>query len=137
MDPTRYVMFTVTVCFVGSGKSRTRSPFCRRYSVIPSTDVTRSTPFGRAGDAAWAKIIAGSIQMNTIRAVNRGFIYKESSGKHIIISILATHVFCCGSVVHFFARPCAFAHYYLQQQRLCSPLDWGIASPASAMNATF
>jgi len=35
-------MLTVIVALVGSGKSRTRSPFARRYSVMPSTEVTFS-----------------------------------------------------------------------------------------------
>ena len=39
-DPTMYVTFTVTVGFDWSGKRSTRSPFGRRYSVIPSTEVT-------------------------------------------------------------------------------------------------
>src|SRR5436853_153143 len=48
-------MLTVIVGFDGSGKSTTRRPFASRYSVIPSTEVTRSTPGGRGGaSAAWA-----------------------------------------------------------------------------------
>src|SRR5688572_23921665 len=39
-------MFTVMIGREGSGNSRTRSPFGRAYSVIPSTCVTRSTFFG-------------------------------------------------------------------------------------------
>src|SRR5438045_1424797 len=41
-------MFTVIVGFEGSGKSRTLKPFARRYSVMPSTDVTFVTPAGNA-----------------------------------------------------------------------------------------
>ena len=46
-------MFTVVVGLEWSGKSSTRSPFLSWYSVMPSTDVTRLTPAGRAG-AVWA-----------------------------------------------------------------------------------
>src|SRR5689334_7943547 len=42
-------MFTVIVCFDWSGKSKTRNPLGKRYSVMPSTDVTRVTPRGKAG----------------------------------------------------------------------------------------
>src|SRR6266404_9085782 len=35
-------MLTVIVCLVGSGKRSTRRPLPRRYSVIPSTEVTRA-----------------------------------------------------------------------------------------------
>src|SRR6187397_2218529 len=42
-------MLTVIVCLVSSGKRSTRSPFPRRYSVSPSTEVTRT---GLAGDGA-------------------------------------------------------------------------------------
>src|SRR5262245_23872426 len=41
-------MFTVIVAFEGSGKSSKRRPFCSLYSVIPSTEVTRSMPCGNA-----------------------------------------------------------------------------------------
>src|SRR5437867_12101378 len=41
-------MFTVAVGFDGSGKCKIRRPFPSRYSVIPSSDVTRSTPCGIA-----------------------------------------------------------------------------------------
>ena len=37
-------MLTVIVGFEGSGNSRARISFGSRYSVIPSTDVNRSTP---------------------------------------------------------------------------------------------
>src|SRR6266851_3026774 len=54
-------MLTVIVGFDRSGKSTTRRPFASRYSVIPSTEVTRSTPGGSASapagggaSAAWA-----------------------------------------------------------------------------------
>src|SRR5688572_24698016 len=40
------------VSFVGSGDSNTLRPFARRYSVMPSTEVARSTPLGSAGEAA-------------------------------------------------------------------------------------
>src|SRR5258706_15484884 len=39
-------MFTVMVGFEGSGKSSTLRPLARRYSVMPSTVVTRVTPVG-------------------------------------------------------------------------------------------
>jgi hypothetical protein len=42
-------MFTVMVCFDGSGNSSTRRPLASRYSVMPSTEVTRS---GGAGAGA-------------------------------------------------------------------------------------
>ncbi len=41
-------MLTVIVCFDSSGKSSARRPFGQRYSVMPSTDVTRTTPDGSA-----------------------------------------------------------------------------------------
>src|SRR6185436_2532444 len=54
-------MFTVTVGFEGSGKSRNLSPFARRYSVMPSTAVTRVTPAGRVTAAgALAGAAAGA-----------------------------------------------------------------------------
>ena len=42
-------MLTVMVCLVWSGNRSTRRPFASRYSVMPSTVVTRS---GAAGAAA-------------------------------------------------------------------------------------
>src|SRR5713101_620489 len=48
-------MLTVIVCFEGSGKRSTLKPFESRYSVIPSTDVTRSIPLGSAG--FWAGVV--------------------------------------------------------------------------------
>src|SRR6185369_9686069 len=54
-------MLTVTVGFEGSGKRRNLRPFARRYSVIPSTAVTRVTPAGRATAAgALAGAAAGA-----------------------------------------------------------------------------
>src|SRR3972149_5506666 len=66
-------MLTVIVGFEGSGKSRMRRPFaCSRYSVMPSTDVTRSTPCGSA-TAACCAAYAGRSEMNrtTVRPVNQ------------------------------------------------------------------
>src|SRR2546423_1481461 len=48
-------MLTVMVCLVWSGNISTRSPFLRRYSVMPSTEVTRSTPAGGAAAGAWRR----------------------------------------------------------------------------------
>ncbi len=45
-------MLTVIVCFDSSGNSSARNPFGQRYSVMPSTDVTRTTPDGSAA-LAW------------------------------------------------------------------------------------
>src|SRR5450631_716988 len=59
LEPTRYVMFTVTVGLLGSGKSRTLRPFLRRYSVMPSTDVMRVIPGKRVGVPGWAPAFAG------------------------------------------------------------------------------
>ena len=42
-------MFTVTVCLLASGNNSTRRPLARRYSVMPSTEVTRSGGAGGAG----------------------------------------------------------------------------------------
>ena len=54
-------MFTVTVGLDGSGKSRTRSPFASRYSVIPSTSVTFSGGVIGAGAATFAAdLVAGA-----------------------------------------------------------------------------
>src|SRR5512143_3910552 len=49
-------MLTVIVAFVGSGKSRTRRPFERRYSVMPSTEVTFSGLPGAAAGAFFAVV---------------------------------------------------------------------------------
>src|SRR5436309_2621505 len=57
-DPTRYVTFTVVVCFDESGKSSSRSPLARRYSVMPSTEPVFMMPSGRGaadGDATGAE----------------------------------------------------------------------------------
>jgi hypothetical protein len=54
------VRFTVIVGFDGSGKSSTLRPFARRYSVIPSTAVTRVTPAGKRCGAAAAGFAAGA-----------------------------------------------------------------------------
>src|SRR5450432_2716527 len=59
LEPTRYVMFTVTVGLLGSGNSRTLRPFLRRYSVMPSTDVIRVIPGKRVGVPGWAPAFAG------------------------------------------------------------------------------
>src|SRR5215831_15393475 len=53
-------MFAVMVSIEGSGISRTRRPFARRYSVTPSIDAPRLTPAGRAGPAVWAGTKAGN-----------------------------------------------------------------------------
>ena len=50
-------MLTVIVGFDGSGKRSTRRPFASRYSVIPSTDATRS---GASVDAAAGAAGAGA-----------------------------------------------------------------------------
>src|SRR4051812_26337378 len=50
-------MFTVTVFLVGSGNSSTLSPFSSRYSVMPSTVVTRCTPFGSCVVCPSAKLM--------------------------------------------------------------------------------
>src|SRR5215471_9422570 len=55
-------MLTVVVCFDWSGNNSTRRPFASLYSVMPSTDVTRSTPFGRAG-VACAGVVTGRAVM--------------------------------------------------------------------------
>src|SRR5258708_33157440 len=47
-------MLTVMVGFDGSGNSSTLRPLARRYSVMPSTVVTRVTPAGN-----WAPAFAG------------------------------------------------------------------------------
>jgi hypothetical protein len=49
-------MLTVMVCLVWSGNSSTRRPLARRYSVMPSTDVTRS---GGGGSATITEVGAG------------------------------------------------------------------------------
>ena len=50
-------MLTVTVGFDWSGKSSTRRPLASRYSVMPSTEVTRSTPRGSATPACAAALL--------------------------------------------------------------------------------
>src|SRR5438046_9901113 len=57
-------MLTVIVCLLGSAKSSTRKPFASRYSVMPSTDVTRSTPLGSAGFCPNAVIDGMAISAN-------------------------------------------------------------------------
>src|SRR5215475_3766786 len=54
-------MLTVIVGLVGSGKRRTVMPFARRYSVMPSTEVTLTGLPGAAaaGFAAGADFAAG------------------------------------------------------------------------------
>src|SRR5688572_10525356 len=42
-------MLTVTVCLLASGNSSTRRPLASRYSVMPSTEVTRSGGAGATG----------------------------------------------------------------------------------------
>jgi hypothetical protein len=49
---------TVMVAFNGSGKRRTRSPFSSLYSLMPSTDVSRSIP---SGNGTWARA-AGKVR---------------------------------------------------------------------------
>src|SRR6266508_2908070 len=69
-------MLTVIVCLVGSGKRSTRNPFPRRYSVIPSTEVTRA---GFAGDfvsgagAAAARETANAARMREDKPVLNDF----------------------------------------------------------------
>src|SRR4051794_17427487 len=53
-------MFTVVVGLDASGASSTRRPFCKRYSVMPSTDVTRVMPLGSAGPD-WAASTLGAV----------------------------------------------------------------------------
>ena len=48
-EPTRYVMFTVTVDCVGSANNSTRSPLSSTYSSMPSSERTRR---GGAGGGA-------------------------------------------------------------------------------------
>src|SRR6185295_16553319 len=70
-------MLTVIVCLVGSGKRSTRSPFPSRYSVIPSTDVTRAGFAGGAvsgGVAAAAKETASVERMSEEKPVLSDFI---------------------------------------------------------------
>src|SRR2546422_66663 len=62
-------MFTVTVGFEGSGKRRMRIPFARRYSVMPSTEVTRSTPCGNAAGVCAAQ--AGRRERRRNRVTNQ------------------------------------------------------------------
>jgi hypothetical protein len=51
-------MLTVMVCFDWSGNMSTRRPFASRYSVMPSTVVTRS---GAAGAATGAGAAGGAL----------------------------------------------------------------------------
>src|SRR5262245_58981248 len=52
-------MLTVIVCLVGSGNISTRRPLARRYSVMPSTEVTFSGGAGAGAAAAGAGAGAG------------------------------------------------------------------------------
>src|SRR5690606_8365298 len=72
-EPTRYVTLTVIVAFDGAGKSSTRKPLSSRYSVMPSTEVTRVTPSdgrtcAKAHDSASdsSKVPAASDEMRFI-----------------------------------------------------------------------
>src|SRR5580765_2064032 len=77
-------MLTVIVCLVGSGKRRTRRPLARRYSVIPSTEVTRSAfEAGAAAGVAFAGALplgSGAAAVNEAASAaarrhrNRGFL---------------------------------------------------------------
>src|SRR5438045_8335318 len=60
-EPTRYVMLTVTVGFEASGKSSALRPLGSRYSVMPSTEVTRVTPAGSAALLAGAAAGGGDL----------------------------------------------------------------------------
>src|SRR5207249_7555374 len=57
-----------TVSIERSGISRILRPFARRYSVTPSTEVTRATPAGSPAPVGWAKAgRAGRIRENAAR----------------------------------------------------------------------
>ena len=74
-------MLTVMVGFDGSGNSSTRRPFASRYSVMPSTEVTRSgagAAIGAGGGGAGLGFFASqtgasSAAQITIDAWKRGF----------------------------------------------------------------
>src|SRR6187399_3258404 len=53
-------MLTVMVCLLASGNSSTRSPLASRYSVMPSTAVTRSGGAGGAGGGGTCLILRAS-----------------------------------------------------------------------------
>src|SRR3954471_20438539 len=53
-------MLTVMVCLLASGNSSTRSPLASRYSVMPSTEVTRSGGAGGAGGGGVCLILRAS-----------------------------------------------------------------------------
>jgi len=63
---------TVMVCFVGSGNNSTRRPLARRYSVMPSTDVTFSGGAGTAtaGGGATASAFGFLANAGTAHAVS-------------------------------------------------------------------
>src|SRR4051812_49417269 len=75
-------MFTVTIGRDGSGKSSTRSPFGRAYSVIPSREVIRCTPLGSGTAAvegsAQAGVTARNRRAKSQQSVARAFMGKRS-----------------------------------------------------------
>src|SRR5438477_8249242 len=68
------------VGLVGSGKSRTCRPLASRYSVTPSTCVTRATPGGILTDAGARCASAGADAANadTRQARRNGLVTKDS-----------------------------------------------------------
>src|SRR5262245_35505624 len=89
-------MLTVIVSFEGSGISRARSPLGSRYSVMPSTEVTRSTPGGPGGtegSAGCAAATAATVRLSprTVRTRRPGRIrarlldVMETSDAHHLI----------------------------------------------------
>src|SRR5690242_5563098 len=69
-------MFTVAVCFEASGKSSTRRPLPRRYSVIPSTVAPRTGAAPFAGAAAFGDASADEAKARAARAERKDFIGK-------------------------------------------------------------
>src|SRR5258708_3145925 len=65
-------MLTVIVGFEGSGKTRSRMPLSRRYSVMPSTDVTLETPLGSCWANANEEKDMAAVTVVTRAAAKRG-----------------------------------------------------------------
>src|SRR5690242_3612824 len=90
-------MFTVMEGWVASGKRRTRRPLARRYSVMPSTEVTltgagsaalRVRTAGAFAAEAWAQKGAGArMAVPSTRAVKtrtRGLPFKEPVAQDLV-----------------------------------------------------
>ena len=111
-------MLTVIVCLVGSGKSSTRSPFPRRYSVIPSTEVTRT---GFAGGAVSGGVAAAAPEAARAARMSEG---------RVFLNDFIRFLFPGKAAVSRWFRPSAKRRPALENSLLPSP---GILTPAASV----